>query len=136
MRKLSLIIATAFFALSATANAATLGDAFQLTDNIKVATKQRCPEGKSGDMASLTAALKCQSIDMVVGVFGIKLAQLVQRLMDECINDLKGGKDIKTCKATNDNYKAVVLTGSDEQAYLDLKARYEALLRDYPVLRR
>ena len=135
MRKLSLIITTAFFALSATANAATIGDALQLTDSIKVATKQRCPKGESGDMASLTAALKCQSIDMVVGSFGLKLAQLAQRLMDECINDLKGGKDIKTCKATNDNYKQVVLTDSDEQAYLNLRARYEALLRDYPVIR-
>lgn len=127
-------IALTFVAISF-ANAASVGDAFQLTDNIKVATKQRCPEGRGGDIASLTAALKCQSIDMAVGAFGLKLAFLAQRLMDECINDLKGGKDIKTCKATNDNYRMVVLTGDDEQSYLALKARYETLLRDFPALR-
>jgi len=131
-----LVIALSLLAFSATANAATLGDAFQLTENIKVATKQRCPEGKSGDMASLTAALKCQSIDMVVGAFGIKLAQLASRLMDECISDLKSGKSFKDCKATNDNYKSVVLAGEEEQSYLKLKTQYETLLRDYPVLRR
>ena len=131
-----LVIALSLLAFSATANAATLGDAFQLTENIKVATKQRCPEGKQGDIQSLTAALKCQSIDMGVGMFALKLGQVAMRLMEQCAADLKAGKGSKDCQASNDNYKSVALTGDDEQLYLKLNGQYEAILRDYPVLRR
>lgn len=128
-------VAAMFLFASATANATTLGDAFQLTDNIKDATKQRCPQGKQSDIQSLTAALRCQSINMAAGAFGIKLGQLANRLMQECIDDMKAGKSSKDCKATNDNYEAVVLTGDEETAYVGLKTRYDALLRDFPVLR-
>src|SRR3989344_3121817 len=85
MKCLATLFVAAFICLSSAASAATLGDAFELTESIKVATDQRCPESKSGDMASMIPALKCRGIDMQVAGFGVKLAQLGIRLMEECI---------------------------------------------------
>lgn len=134
----SFVLAILSMAITSTPSAAvTLGDAFELTASIKAEVNQRCPEGKQSDLVSLVTALECRRIEMGALLFNIQLTELIRQLMVECIEEVQAGKPFKDCRMAETAYEEkIVLGNEDERAYAKLQAMYEALLRDWPVLRR